>query len=36
MATANLSKGGGRGGPVKNPKKTKVEVEEDQDNHLDD
>ena len=36
MATVNPGKGGGRGGPVKNPKKTKVEEEEGDDDHLDD
>ena len=30
------SKGGGRGGPVKNPKKTKLQQEEEEDDHLDD
>ena len=35
MAIANLGKGGGQGGPVKNPKKCKIEEEEEEnDNHL--
>ena len=35
MATANPGKGGGRGGAVKNPKKLKVEEEEEEDGHFD-